>query len=83
MFQRLVICCLLISLCNARGNFDIVDSVPFGSYSFGPRECPPIVVGRTTYNNGQCDGLMCKYEVAVTGSYNGATYTRLQNNCYN
>ncbi|KAI1725981.1 hypothetical protein DdX_02673 [Ditylenchus destructor] len=59
------------------------DSIPPGSAIFGPGECPPIVVGRTTYNNGICDGLMCKYEVRVAGSMIGATYTRIQNNCFN
>ncbi|KAI1732480.1 hypothetical protein Ddc_01347 [Ditylenchus destructor] len=59
------------------------DSVPSGSPTFGPGECPPIVIGRTTYNNGICDGVMCKYEVRVPGSMIGATYTRIQNNCFN
>ncbi|KAI1725980.1 hypothetical protein DdX_02674 [Ditylenchus destructor] len=60
-----------------------LDSVPPNSPTFGPGECPPIVVGRTTYNNGICDGLLCKYEVKVVGSTIGATATRIQNNCFN
>uniref|UniRef100_A0A915CZ99 Lipoprotein n=1 Tax=Ditylenchus dipsaci TaxID=166011 RepID=A0A915CZ99_9BILA len=83
MFRYLILCFLLLASCDADWTNERVDSVPAGSPSFGQGECPPIVIARTTYNNGICDGLNCKYEVAVLGSINGATYTRLQNSCFN
>ncbi|KAI1707120.1 hypothetical protein Ddc_15003 [Ditylenchus destructor] len=51
--------------------------------TFGPGECPPIVVSGKVYTNGVCNGVNCLYQVAVAGSTIGATFTQIQNNCFN
>jgi len=78
-------CCLVVAISEGRVRTknEQRDSVPAGTPTFGPGECPPIVVGRTTFNNGFCNGVNCNYNVPVVGSLTGATYTKIQNNCFN
>ncbi|KAI1700801.1 hypothetical protein DdX_16491 [Ditylenchus destructor] len=82
MFHFVIMLAVMFMIVNGQTSSEPADCTATCT-TFGPGECPPIVVSGKVYTNGVCNGVNCLYQVAVAGSTIGATFTQIQNNCFN